>query len=128
MIELATVKKPDLVRQDSSEYYRKRYAPYRMLWIRVYIRAAWDFALYRDSDDLRLQKLAEDAEKWLFKPSKLPNSFENICSHLDLPIDKLRAYARRMTKDDVRKMEYLERDGFSPRSIQALLSDDGDDQ
>ncbi len=89
----------------------ERYAPVRLLWIKAIIRAAFDYALYRDHHDLKMRKFALDAERWLFEPSRLINSLENICQSLDIDIDLVRIFSRRVTREQVKKMEFLERAG-----------------
>ncbi len=120
MNALAFVRSRD-VEAVEANHISKRYGPYRVLWIRVFIRAAFDYAQYKAARDIKLRKHAEDAAKWLFSESKLFNGFPNICESLDLPIELLRKVARRMTKDDVKKMEYLERDGLITRAIEELV-------
>ncbi len=83
----------------------------RLLWIKAIIRAAFDFALYKDHRDLRLRKFAVDAERWLFEPSRLVNSLESICQALDINIDFVRTFSRTVTREQVKKMEFLERSG-----------------
>jgi len=88
-----------------------RNAPYRLLWVKVIIRAAYDYALWKDSKDLRHRKFAEDARKWLFDPSELEFGLSNICEVWGLPITKIRKFARELTKEDVKKLEFKERQG-----------------
>lgn len=83
----------------------------RLLWIKAIIRAAFDYALYRDHRDLKMRKFALDAERWLFEPSHLINSLENICHALDIDVDLVRGFSRRVTREQVKKMEFLERAG-----------------
>lgn len=106
----------------------ERYVPYRLLWVKVIIRAAYDFALWKDSRDLRLRKYAQDAEKWLFEPSTLVNSFENICYLFGLDIKKIRQYAQKLTKEDVKKLEFRERQGKDPLlvALGSQKAQDGD--
>lgn len=116
----------------------ERYAPVRLLWIKAIIRAAFDYALYRDHRDLKLRKFAIDAERWLFEPSLLINSLENICQSLDINIDLVRIFSRRVTREQVKKMEFLERAGSrDPSKVYLAVlggavpaveeDDDGDD-
>lgn len=101
------VKKPPV----SQAFNPERYIPYRLLWAKVIIRAAYDYALWKDSKELRLKKYAQDAEKWLFESSSLELGFESICFKFDFPIEKIRERARNLTKDDVKKLEFRERNG-----------------
>ncbi len=108
----------------STTYNPERYVPYKVLWAKVIIRAAYDYALWKDSKDLRLKKFAQDAERWLFEPSDIELSFENICSSFDFPIERIRTRTRAMTKDDVKKLEFRERHGrFDPGALTS-----GDDE
>ena len=89
--------------------YDDRYSGVRALWIKVVIRAVFDWVSYRDSDRLPQRKLAEAAEAWLFRPSVLFNGFENICVCLDVNPEQVRKWAMRMSRDQVSKIEHLER-------------------
>lgn len=86
-----------------------RYAGIRALWIKVIIRAVFDWVSYRDSDRLHQRKLAESAEIWLFQPSELFNAFDNICMYIDLDPERVRRWAKNMDRDQVAKIEHLER-------------------
>lgn len=94
------------------------YVGYRALWMKVIIRAAFDWVSYRDSLKMEQLKEAERAYKWLFAPNELFNSFENVCHLVDLPPEKIRFWVRSLTKAHVAKIEHLERE--STNSI-ALL-------
>jgi hypothetical protein len=102
---------------DSVQRGMDRYVGYRALWMKVVIRAAFDWVSYRDSTKLEHKKIAEYAYVWLFTPSELFNSFENICQAVDLPPDKIRAWARKLTKEHVAKIEHLERDSTNPVAL-----------
>lgn len=118
----------------------ERYGPHKLLWIKVIVRAAWDYALWKDDHDMRKRKMASDAARWLFEESHLVNGLENICHAIDVDVDMVRTYAQKVTRDQVKKMEFLERSGGRD-PIAALLSgspleagaeeedwDDGDSQ
>jgi len=113
-------------------YSLERYVPYRVLWVKVIIRAAYDYALWKDSDDLRLRKFATDAAKWLFEESTLDNGFDSICQLARLPCEKLREWARKLSRDQVRKFEFLERHGRDPITLalqdKASIDPDGEDR
>lgn len=85
------------------------YAGARALWAKVIIRAIFDWVSYRDSLRLQQRKLAESAEIWLFQRSELFNSFENICGLLDIAPERVRERARKMTKEEVAKIEHTDR-------------------
>lgn len=94
-----------------------RYVGYRALWMKVIIRAAFDWVSYRDSSKLEHKKIAEYANTWLFSDSELFNSFENVCHLVDLPPEKIRAWAKKLTKEHVAKIEHLERDSAAPVAL-----------
>jgi hypothetical protein len=96
---------------DSAQRGVDRYVGYRALWMKVIIRAAFDWVSYRDAMKLESRKEAEKAYKWLFQPSQLFNSFENVCHLVDLPPDKIRHWVQTLTKEHVAKIEHLEREG-----------------
>lgn len=88
--------------------------------MRVIIRAAFDLASYKDDPRIALRKYADNAHKWLFDKSFLFNSFENVCAMLGLPPEPIRNWASSLTKEEVQKMEHLERG--SVKLVQSLLS------
>jgi hypothetical protein len=102
----------------------ERYAGYKALWMRVIIRAAFDLASYKDDRRVALRKYAESAHKWLFEKSLLFNSFENICAMLGIEPDPIREWASTLTKEDVQKMEHLERGGVRDvvKDVRLMLS------
>lgn len=93
---------PELAQDD-------RYSGIRALWLKVIIRAIFDWVTYRDSTRLLQRKLADNAYEWLFKPSLLFNGFESICRYLDVDPDTVRERAKKMSREDVAKIEHLER-------------------
>lgn len=95
-------------------YNPERYVPYRILWIKVIFRAAYDYALWKNSPDLKLRKIAQDAAKWLFEPSALELGFENICFQYSFPLEQFRIFAKKLTREDVKKLEFRERTGKEP--------------
>lgn len=109
--EIPAPPKPSRKVATSSTYNPERYVPYKVLWAKVIIRAAYDYALWKDSKDLRLRKFAQEAERWLFEPSDVELSFENICFTFDFPMERIRAKTRALTKADVKKLEFRERQG-----------------
>lgn len=87
----------------------ERYSGHKALWLRVIIRAAFDLASYRNDSRLVYRKHADNAQKWLFERNYLFNSFESVCALLNIPPDPIRHWACTLTKEDVQKMEHLER-------------------
>lgn len=95
-----------------------RYVGIRVLWLKVIIRAVFDWVSYRDSNRPWLKKYADAAASWLFQEGDYFNSFTNICAQLDLAPSLVRKWARSMSKEQVTKMEHLERDHVvSPKAI-----------
>jgi hypothetical protein len=122
-----------------------RYAWVKLLWRKVIIRAVYDYVLWKDIRQIRKRHDAQDAGKWLFEESDLNNSLEEVCLIADVDPEKVRRLARTATKDQVKKLEHIERercrikdgdrDGVEP--LVALIAktdpeddedDDGDDQ
>lgn len=103
------------------DHNRQRYSPYKTLWMRVFIRAAFDYAQYKTSKDLRSRRLAEDAYRWIFEENHDECSLQNICESFELPLDMLRAWAKRLNKDDVKKMEQLDRKGLVLRTLKRAI-------
>lgn len=99
----------DFQREVSAYGTNGRYAGVRALWIKVIIRAVFDWVSYKNSNRLMQRRLAEDASAWLFRPSLLFNSFENICFYLGLNPTTVRSWARSITRKQVSKIEILER-------------------
>src|SRR5258708_16430852 len=91
-----------------------RYAGNRALWLKVIIRAVFDWVQYRDSTRLPQKKLADSARDWLFEPSELFNGFENICVSLDVDPTRVRKWASGLSRDQVAKIEHLEREPNTP--------------
>ena len=101
-----------------------RYVGIRVLWLKVIQRAIYDWITYRDSTKLLQKKVAEGAREWLFEPNEMFNSFSNICHYLNISLESVRSRARKMTKADVAKIEYLERvtsDREDPVEVQEEL-------
>lgn len=109
-----------LQREHTSPAVDDRYAGIRALWIKVIIRAVFDWVAYRDSDRLFQKKLADSAHSWLFKQNELFNGFENICHMLDINPNRVRTWAKTMSKDQVAKIEHLERYPSSSLTTGAL--------
>lgn len=107
---------------------------FRLLWIKVILRASYDWVLYRNSKNHIYKKIADDAFRWLFDPPKEKrrvilgnsvrvvliqefNALENICDAIDLDIDSVRRFAKQLTRDDIKKMEFLERNSHKKTGI-----------
>lgn len=108
---------PKKLRCDTPQRGSDRYVGYRALWMKVIIRAAFDWVSYRDSTKLDKLKDAESGYRWIFEDSELFNSFETICQLVDLPMDKVRRWAMSLTKEHVAKIEHLERESPNQTAI-----------
>jgi hypothetical protein len=97
-----------------------RYAGIRILWIKVIVRAIFDLVGGRDHCELDKRKEAERANTWIFQPSLLFNSFDNVCKYINVNPDVMRVRIKSMTEEDVRKIEYLER-GQLPSELEELM-------
>lgn len=106
--------------------YDDRYSWIRSLWLKVIIRALFDYASYRHSAKLSHKKLASNAYDWMFSPNDMFNGFENVCKFLEIDPDKVRERALSMTKDDVAKIEFRERrwSGYQDDQEHKLASSD----
>lgn len=102
------------------------YENFRLLWIKVILRATYDWVLYRDSKSRAAQRVAENAFRWLFedyfekirhkekgqiivKLERPFNSLQFLCEELDLDIISVRAFAKRLNKKQIRKLEFFTR-------------------
>lgn len=61
--------------------------------------------------------------KWIYEKSYLFNSFENICYMINLPPERIRVWAKRLTKDQISKIEHLERES-SEQLIRKAVDED----
>jgi hypothetical protein len=82
----------------------------RLVWRKVIVRAIYDYVLWRDDTKVAKRHWAQDAARWLFEPSALNNSLENVCFWAGVDIAQVRHYARIATKADVKKLEHIERE------------------
>lgn len=118
-----------LVRLDEDLVQPRRleiYENFRLLWIKVILRAAYDWVLYRDSRSQAYKRVADNAYRWLFedyfekvktfeegvlqiKLERPFNSLFSLCEELDLDIETVRKFARKMTRRDIRKLEFFTR-------------------
>jgi len=87
----------------------RSYQGVRALWLKVIIRAVFDWVSYRDSTKHERRMDAESAHWWLFRTNDFFNSFENVCVQLDLDPNRVRTWANGVTKDQVAKIEHLDR-------------------
>ncbi len=102
------------------------YENFRLLWIKVILRAAYDWVLYKDSKGRAAQRVAEGAYRWLFEDHietikvvvdnkvvvKLTRPFNSLiflCTELDLDIETVRSFARSLSKKEIRKLEFFTR-------------------
>lgn len=105
---------------------------FKLIWYKVILRAVYDYVLYRESKNRSLKRLADSATKWLFlsaledgsiirngskvRGKLLPfNSLESLCVILDLDIEEIRKFAKKLTRKDIRKIEFFQRGKYKPR-------------
>jgi thymidylate synthase ThyX len=98
-----------------------RYMGYRALWLKVVVRAVFDYVTYKDCSKLDKKRLADTAETWLFKPNICFNGFENICRMLDIDPDRVRERALSLSQADVDRIKHYERvlESQGPRELLA---------
>ncbi len=112
----------------SSSRFDDRYTGIRILWLKVIVRAMFDWVNHRDSLKLSQLKSAESAQSWLFGQSELFNGFESICANLGINPNWIRERAKKMTPDDVAKIEHLERVAGLQAVAPLLLASENDDE
>ena len=94
----------------------ERYTGMRAMWLKVMIRAAFDWVSYRDHRDPRKLRDAKEAEAWLFHGwGQGFNSFENLCRLLQVSPQGVRRWATSLSKDQITKIEHLDRVGSARR-------------
>lgn len=90
---------------------------YRLLWIKVILRAIYDYVLYENSKNKSLRDIGISAKKWLFeKPKAYENmALPNLCLELGLDVEKIRECAQSLTRDKIVKIEFLNRNKKNDR-------------
>lgn len=78
----------------------------RVLWLRVILRAMFDYVLFADATDMVGQRIYRDAESWLFDDSRkhYGNSLHAICYELDCSVAEVRVRAELITPEDVKRI------------------------
>jgi len=75
-------------------------------------RAAVDWVLYRNHESAKLQRLGEDAERWLFhgpdEPQDDPGAFASVCLSLNMGTEEIRSRVRSITEAEARRLRGLE--------------------
>jgi hypothetical protein len=99
-----------------------QYAGIRALWVKVIIRAIYDFVNYRNASGLTQLKWSREAYNWMFNTDPRDGSFNGVCYHLDINPEAVRAWARTATKRQVAKIEYLDRIK-DPKKRQKFMQD-----
>jgi hypothetical protein len=126
----------ELVVELEVDYYKpakdERFEGYKLIWYKVILRAIYDYVLYKDSKNTSLRRLADGASRWLYEPDvktvsivfnnrsiereETPfNSFTNICHVLGLDTEGIRQTAKRLTRKDIRKIEFFQRSKYKKR-------------
>ncbi len=112
----------------SPAYYEEKYQQVKALWIFVTVRAAYDYALGRhEVADVKKVKEARTASQYLFDEG---GGLEEIAEVFDLPLEKIRKWAKDLTKNDLTKIEIFERRGGGNflAKISELAGSDGNDK
>ena len=80
------------------------------LWAAVVRRAAVDWALYKEHDNVKLKQLSVDAAAWMFgePESNAIHEFESVCEILNLSPDLVRTKVRNLTEEDARRLRGME--------------------
>jgi hypothetical protein len=105
-------------------YSEEHYHPVRALWARVIVRAICDYVVLKSARDIRSKRDFRALQKFLFEEQ---SGLHNICSVIDLSVEKVRHRALTMTIDEVRKIEHRDRD--KPSLLMGnSTDDDGEDQ
>jgi hypothetical protein len=120
-----------------ADFYRpakdERFEGYKLIWYKVILRAIYDYVLYKDSKSSSLRRLADGAHRWLYEPDvknvvvrfngkriereETPfNSFSNICHLLALDTEGIRQTAKKLTRKDIRKIEFFQRSKYKKRT------------
>jgi hypothetical protein len=83
---------------------------YARLWAAVMRRAAVDWVLYRDHDNIKLRRIGTDADAWIFsgENSLEIGSFESVCSILNIPSDVIQGKITNMTETQARNLRGME--------------------
>lgn len=107
-------------------YYEERYRRIKALWLAVFVRAARDYALWKEEKrDIEKRKLADEAKRFIFD---VTSGFSDMCTTFDLPLERLQEWADTLTRAEVRKIEMLERcervKRLPPEVQQHLLDDE----
>ena len=105
-----------------STYVTEIYEPIRVLWAQVLKRAIFDYVMLRDSRKLTDRRDYISAERWLFSSDV---GLVDACKVFGWPLGKLRDRAKEMTKLDIRKMEFKERECFTTNELVELEISDG---
>lgn len=108
-------------------FVSRQYDWIKSLWVYVVRQAVHDYVKWKKSRNVERRRVAMDAYKWLFEPSKLPNSLENVCAIIGTSVEEVRNRAQAMTPSDVKKYEFMERERlYEPPPAQNAEEEDGD--
>lgn len=102
-------------------YLPQRHLGCKKLWTKVIIRAIYDYVLYSDSPNQYNRLHASSANVWLFSDHPL-DSIHYACQYVDVPIDRIRNYARTVSKNKLRKLRLTDRN-FDETDLQGILSE-----
>ena len=104
----------------------QRYAGQKKLWVKVIIRAIYDYVLYQDKrQKVSNDRLYREASAWIFSDHPV-NSLNHICELVDLCPDPVRSFVLRDPKPNLAKLRLAERKmdqrqpGFEKLVVDAL--------
>lgn len=106
-------------------HQEERYDSVRVLWAQVLKRAIFDFVTLRHSSKLKDKRDFRSAERWLFSDEA---GLVDTCVALGWPLSALRVRARAMTKGEIRKMEFRDRDVVPELPLRVEGGEHGDSQ
>jgi len=88
-------------------HQEERYNSVRVLWAQVLKQAVFDYVKFKSSSGLKDRRDFRTAERWLFSDD---SGLVHACQMLGWPLQSLRSRIQDMTKKDIRKMEFRDRD------------------
>jgi len=108
-------------------YSSELYDSIRVLWAQVLKRALFDYVILKKSTKLKDRRDFASAEQWLFSSDV---GLIDACRVFGWPLERLRKRALSMTREEVRKMEFRERDlpDINPNESSKLMISDGHSQ
>ena len=95
--------------------------PFRILWLLIIRQAIFDYVKWKNSTNINNRRDAEDARRWLFEESDLLNSMKVACQVTGVDKQTIRNTAMKLTPQDIRKMEFQDRERLIKGGLEGLL-------